>query len=71
MFGSAPNRSPTIISMTVYRSTVIKGNPSFSVVKPGMFTFMTVYRIQFLRHVEGGIHAASPRRMRRCAAGVR
>jgi hypothetical protein len=30
-----------------------------------------LYRIQFLRHVEGGIHAASPRRMRRCAAGVR
>jgi hypothetical protein len=30
-----------------------------------------VYRIQFLRQVEVGIHAASPRRMRRCAAGVR
>jgi len=30
-----------------------------------------LYRIQFLRHVEGGIHAASPRRKRRCAAGVR
>ena len=30
-----------------------------------------VYRIQFLRQVEFGIHAASPRRMRRCAAGVR
>ena len=30
-----------------------------------------LYRIQFLRQVEVGIHAASPRRMRRCAAGVR
>ena len=30
-----------------------------------------VYRIQFLRQVEVGIHAASPRRMRRCAAGIR
>ena len=30
-----------------------------------------IYRIQFLRQVEVGIRAASPRRMRRCAAGVR
>jgi hypothetical protein len=30
-----------------------------------------MYRTQFLRQVEVGIRAASPRRMRRCATGVR
>ena len=39
--------------------------------KSGGSSGAKVYRLQFLRHVEGGIHAASPRRMRRCAAGVR
>jgi hypothetical protein len=44
------------------------GEKGWKVSAPG---YITMYRIQFLRQVEVGIHAASPRRMRRCAAGVR
>jgi hypothetical protein len=52
--------------------TVLGGFSFVNTTTPEWATAIELlYRIQFLRHVEGGIHAASPRRKRRCAAGVR